>query len=62
LHRSFLVLGYSFLECRLAEGFCIIEHPYSKFVLYRLRAFNGEFGNSNEDTMNMMVNGREISE
>jgi hypothetical protein len=46
----------------LAEGFCIIEHLYSKFVLYRLRAFNGESGNLNQDIMNMMVNGREIAE
>jgi hypothetical protein len=35
---------------------------YSKFVLYRLRAFNGESGNLNQDTMNKMVNGREIAE
>jgi len=46
----------------LAEVFGIIEHLYSKFVLYRLRAFNGESGNLNQDTMNMIVNGREIAE
>lgn len=34
---------------------------YSKFVLYRLRAFNGESGNLNQDTMNIMVKGREIA-
>lgn len=61
LYKSFLVLSYSFLEYRLAEGFCIREHLYSKFVLYRLRAFNGESGNLNQDTMNMMVNGRKIA-
>jgi hypothetical protein len=60
-YSSFLVLSYSFLECRVADGFCIIKHLYSKFVLYRLRAFNGESGNLNQDTMNIMVNGREIA-
>jgi hypothetical protein len=46
----------------MAEGFCIVEHLYSKLILYRLRAFNGEYGNLNQDTVNMMVNGREIAE
>jgi hypothetical protein len=45
----------------LADGFCIIKHLYSKFVLYRFRAFNGESGNLNQDTMNMVVNGRKIA-
>jgi hypothetical protein len=41
-----MVLSYSFLECRLVEGFSIIEYLESEFVVYRLRAsFNGEFGN-----------------